>query len=457
LATYPTLTVFSGIGTVGGTKIAVQEGAYRVIFDFGSTYAPGGDFWGAKLKSRPGAAHLRDMIVMGYTPALNGVYRTGAAETIGLEPGRSDSTQVFISHLHLDHMALVDLVADEVPVWMHSDSLRLFRAIAATGENPPVPAGARTFEWGQRVEVGPIRVTPVAVDHDIPGAAALLIETSAGTVVYTGDLRRHGAHPELIDRFIELARATRPKILLIEGTRLGEAELYPDRAPTLSEAEVPSRVLEHLAGCKGLAMIGLYPRNIERVANLARAVPAAGRTLALSPELAHIFGEMGGDLGSVAVYVRAKDHHALAAGAAPGWLTALLDRDVRVLDAAAVRAEPARYLLQLFYWDLPELVDLQPWEGGLFIHSNGEPLGRFDPAYELFARWLEHFGVPLVSVLSTGHASHEDLVRIARAIGPEVLMPIHSKNPERMVIAGQARELPEPGGIYAIGTGKRNG
>lgn len=455
--TTPTITFYGGIGTIGGTKIAVAEGGYRVIFDFGSTYAPGGDFWGGKVRARPGAARLRDMVALGYTPALDGIYRTGAAESLGLQPGQGDTTQVFISHLHLDHMALVDLLADDMPVWMHHDALKLFRALALTGEEPAVPAGARGFDFGQPIAVGPITVTPIAVDHDIPGAAALLIETSAGTVVYTGDLRWHGANPELIDQFVAAARAARPKILLIEGTRLGEAELYPDRAPTIAEPEVSGLVLEQLSGCTGLALTALYPRNTQRVENLARAVPSVGRTLVLAPEMACILSEMGGDLNGVALHLRAKDREALAGGTAANWLTDLLDRGVRTVDAAALRAAPSRYLLQLFYGDLAELVDLQPPEGSLFIHSNGEPLGRFDPAWDLFVRWLEFFKIPLVSVPSTGHASQADLVSIVEGIAPQVLMPIHSRGPERMVVAGQARELPEIGATYDIATGAKIG
>lgn len=457
MTTTPKITFYGGIGTIGGTKIAVEEGGYRILFDFGATYSPSEDLIGGRIHARSGDAELRDLVTMGYTPALDGLYRSGAAETLGLEPGRGDRTQIFISHLHLDHMALVHLLADDLPVWMHHDSLRMFRAVAATGEEPVVPVGARGFEWGQVIEVGPIKVTPVAVDHDIPGASALLIQTSAGTVVYTGDLRRHGPHPELVDQFIEAARATHPKILLIEGTRLGEAEFYPDRKPTIPEPEVAGRIVELLQGRQGLALTTLYPRNPLRIENIAKALPAVGRTMVLSPEMAYVYRETGYDLQDLAIYLRAKDQDQLAAGTAPGWLTGLLGPGVKTLDAQAIRADQSRYLLQLFYYDLPELVDIKPQPGSLFVHSNGEPLGRFDPAYELFLRWLEHFQIELASVPSTGHASHEDLISIVEGIGPEILMPIHSRTPERMEVAGQFRVLPELGGIYEVATGKKIG
>ncbi|MGE5676189.1 MAG: MBL fold metallo-hydrolase, partial [Mycobacterium leprae] len=388
----PTIQFYGGIGTIGGTKIVVQEGEYRVVFDFGLNYAPGGDFWGGNLQPRRGPGRLRDLVALGYTPALNGLYKEGYAQSLGLTAGTDDKTQVFISHLHLDHMAAVDILADAVPVWMHEDSLRLFRAVAEVGEQPPVPVDSRGFRWGEPIEVGPIKVTPVAVDHDIPGASALLIETSAGTVVYSGDLRTHGARPERIAEFIAAARAKNPQILLIEGTRLGEPEPTPERPPTTPEPEVAQKAAAQALAARGLAMITLYPRNTLRIANIVAALKGTERRMVLSPEVAHIYAAMGGDLSEVALFKRHKDQDELANGTAPEWLRQLFAGGHQVLDAEAIRANQSHYLLQLFFSDFTELVDLQPAEGSVFIHSNGEPLGRFDPSYELFTRWLDRFG-----------------------------------------------------------------
>lgn len=453
----PRIEFYGGIGTIGGTKVIVREGGYRVLFDFGITYAPGGDFWSPRVGPRAGAAGLRDLVTLGYLPPLGGLYHPAGAATLGLQPGIGEQTQVFISHLHLDHMAVLDTLADVVPVWMHADSLRLLQAVAETGERPHVPAGARAFEWEKPVQVGPIKVTPLAVDHDIPGAAALLIETSAGTVVYTGDLRLHGLRPELVEEFARRAAATRPKILLIEGTRLGEAERSPDRPPSLGEAGVAPKIAELARQAAGLALITLYPRNAVRISNIVRQLKGTGRILVLSPEAAHIWQAMGGALTEVAVHRREKDAQALSMGTAPAYLSQLMGSGTTVVGSGEIRANQQAYLLQLFYWDLGELVDLQPGPGSVFIHSNGEPLGRFDPAYDLFTRWLSHFGLETVFAGSTGHASHPDLLKVVQWIKPEILMPIHSHAPELMEVAGQRRILPELGAMYDIATGEMIG
>lgn len=451
----PTIAFHGGIGTIGGTKVIVAEGGYQILFDFGTSYSPGGDFWGGRVAPRCGAAGLRDLVGMGYLPRLNGLYQAGPAATLGLEPGAGEQTHVFLSHLHLDHMSVVDQLADEVPVWMHADSLKLFRAVAETGERPAVPIGARAFEWGEPVQVGPMTVTPMAVDHDIPGASALLIETSAGLVVYTGDLRLHGANPERVEAFIREAASRLPRVLLIEGTRLGEQPRDPARPPARSEPDVPIAVNDLLSRSPGLGLITLYPRNTGRVSALADSLPAVGRRLLLSPEAAHLLAAMGGDLSKVGLYRRAKDLSALADGSAPDWLIRLVSSGVDLFDARRVSESPDRFCLQLFYWDLGELVDLAPPPGSIFIHSNGEPLGSFDPAFDLFARWLDRFGLELAFASSTGHATSDDLVRVVRAISPAVLMPIHSRSPELLEVASVRRVLPEIGGRYDVASGER--
>ncbi|MGE5493268.1 MAG: hypothetical protein ACM31P_18555, partial [Actinomycetota bacterium] len=112
MTTSPTISFYNGIGTIGGTKIAVAEGGYRVIFDFGLTFAPGGDFWGGKVHPRDGAARLRDLVALGYTPALDGVYRSPGAESLGLNPRGVGNTHRLKSQLHHDNKALVEIQAD---------------------------------------------------------------------------------------------------------------------------------------------------------------------------------------------------------------------------------------------------------------------------------------------------------------------------------------------------------
>ncbi len=64
------------------------------------------------------------------------------------------------------------------------------------------------------------------VDHSLFGATGYAIETEAGWVAYTGDLRFHGARAELSWRFAEALSPLRPVALLCEGDTLDGGERY---------------------------------------------------------------------------------------------------------------------------------------------------------------------------------------------------------------------------------------
>lgn len=452
----PTISFWGGIGTIGGTKVVIQQAQDRVIIDFGLAYAPGEEYYDARLQPRPDRV-LHEYLCLGYAPPIPGLYRRELLSGSRVPPGPDQGpagTAVFISHLHLDHHALTGLIAPGIPVYMHGASRQMLDALQAVGETTPgAPRSYSAFAWEEPVQVGSLRVTAVPVDHDIPGAAAFFIETAAGTVVYSGDLRLHGARPELVRRFAARARALRPLALLIEGTRLGEEERGPFPPPP-AEPELADRAASLLRACGTLALINLYPRNIERIAALQGAAAAAGRTLALEAATAAIYTRCGGSLAGAALYLTGAEQSALEQGRAPAWLAGLVRQAAAagapVAGPADVAGARDRWLVQLTYPKLGELVDLAPQPGSICLHSNGEPLGAFDPAYPAYERWLRRFGVAHVPLGSTGHASPRDLHEIAAEIAPQVLVPVHSLRPDRLAVPGIPRLLPEYGATYRL-------
>ncbi len=455
MADTPTICFWGGLGTIGGTKVVIQDAGYRVMLDFGLAYAPGEDYYDQRLRPQPETV-LSEYLALGYAPPLPGLYHPalpdgGAALPAGPARGPAD-TAVFISHLHLDHCALIDLIAPGIPVYMHAEAVRMALALRAINADPTVgPArDYRPFEWEMAVQVGPMRVTPLAVDHDIPGASGFLVETRAGTVAFTGDLRCHGAHPDRTAAFVARARAAQPLALIIEGTRLGEAE-RGSLQPPVAEPELAPRLHALLNAGPVPAFISLYPRNVERITALATAAQAAGRTLALAPASAELYARCGGALSAVALYLTATERTALAQDRAPAWLATFAgEADIPVVGATEVAAEPGHWLAQLTYPGLGELASLRPGPGALFIHAGGEPLGRFDPAFARMEMWLRRFGVTRVGLSATGHASPGDLQQMAADIAPRVLIPVHSLRPELLQVPGMPRLLPEHGAVYRL-------
>jgi ribonuclease J len=314
--------------------------------------------------------------------------------------------------MHLDHTGLIPFLGPDVALY-YPAAMEPIRA-AADGSGYLAwrrPPGSMVGD-GETIDVGPIRVRFVAVDHDVPGSTGFLIETPELTIAFTGDHRWHGLHPELTERFA--AKATGADMLIQEGVSLGYVPLE-GAPPPLSEAEAIAELGRAVGEAPGLVIVNCYGMNRERVAGLAAGCAVAGRRLLMEPQMA-----------------------ALA-----GW------RDV-LGPLEAVRDDPRGHCLQLGFESLPLLIDLQPPAGSVWIQSGGAPMGPYDPAYAVLEAWVARFGLELRTITSSGHSRPEDIVRMVSTIRPKVVLPVHSRAPEALVVPGVPSFLPEAGVTYRI-------
>ncbi|HEX6350995.1 MAG TPA: MBL fold metallo-hydrolase [Candidatus Dormibacteraeota bacterium] len=386
---------FLNLGNPTGLKFTVEYGGRRLLFDFGLEHAPGQAPFSLGLAPRAGR-ELEDLLAVGSAPRLEGLYDSW--------DGR---TAVFISHLHLDHTALVRFLHPDVPLHYPAAMESLRAAVAAAGYLPWRSPRGVALEDRRPVAWGEIEVTPVAVDHDLPGATGYLVRTPDLRLAYTGDHRWHGLHPELTAAFAEAARGV--DVLVQEGVALEPAVPAPAdaplRPPRLSEREVLAGYEALLASEPGLVVSNLYPMNRERVARLAAAAAVHGRRLVMEPQAAIIAGHPD------------------------------------VLEVAEVRADPRRFVVQLGYESLPLLIDLRPPPGSVYVHSNGPPLGVYDPTYRVMEAWVRQLSLRFLPIGSSGHSWPEDVVRMVEAVRPGVALPVHSRAPEALVVPG-VRVLP---------------
>lgn len=394
-----TTLTFHSTGNPTGLKFSVEHGGRRCIFDFGLEYAPGRALFSQGLVPRAGR-EMADLVAVGAAPAISGVYAVDTWD------GR---TAVFISHMHLDHTSLVRYLHPEVPLFYPAAMEPVRASAAAAGVVPWREPSGTPLADREAAHWGEIEVVPVAVDHDVPGATGYLIRTPEIVIAFTGDQRWHGLHPDLNEGFVEAVRGA--DVLVQEGVQLG---FEPERRPT--ERDVVEGFPTVLAAHSGLVVVNLMPLNRERAAAFAAAANAAGRRLLMEPAAA------------------------LTAGVGEVLTPELL---------AEVRAQPGRFVIQLAFESLPLLIDLAPPAGSVYVHSNGSPLGAWDPAYGVMESWTRRFGLEFVSLGSSGHSYLEDIVRTVAAVAPGLVLPVHSAAPDRLEVPGVPRLVPEPGRVYA--------
>lgn len=331
---------------------------------------------------------------------------------------------------------------------------------------PPAPG---------RVGALPLRAFPV--DHSIHGATAWAVETAAGWVVYTGDLRLHGRQGEQTQRFIQEVRALPPRLLLCEGTRVpkggGEEEPEP---PVVREQDVEENALRQVEGEAGLVVADFGPRNIERLQAFLRIAEYVGRTLVVLARDAYLLDAMSlidptiptvGSHPALRIYKDLKSKP-------QSWERRLREKyRHRFVTPQQVQESPDKFILCFSFWDVKNLIDIRP-RGGRYIYSSSEAYTeeqRLDLAR--LRNWLDHFqmtgaGLPLsderdqpsfapkeAALHASGHASGSDLIQLVREIAPQTLIPIHTENPGYFVeaLAGEPIEVlvPEYGKPLGIG------
>ena len=434
------LCFYKGLDTIGGTVVEVQTEDARCIFDFGLDGASELD---RRIKPRP-AAMVRDYALAGCLPMVAGLYDRAELGNIPLASYAEADIKPFvcISHMHIDHMGALDFLAKEVEVFMSEESLCLYRGLANTKDILFRPheniTGLAPMAWVKR---GSIALRMIPVDHDVPGACGFEIVTPDGRICYTGDLRLHGLCGKDTLAFASAMHGA--DVCITEGVTVSFIEDFDSVVPDsgLDLAITESQVLEDIAiaasNTKGLVFLNLYNRNIQRLAQLHESLKKAGRQLVLEPETANLLNCF---LPEGQLYV----YEPLCHGAPNAQRTAV--------SREAVQDHPGRYVLQLSYEHLLETLDYES-ASSLYIHSNGVPLGAYDPSYQRLCDFLSRQGIPYLSIGCGGHASPAHLKYILEAIAPKFLVPLHSLTPEKIRIEGALQVLPEANQCYLLQAG----
>jgi len=403
---------WGGVGVIGSSKVLIRDGGHRVLLDLGLDIPKDGDLFRVPAAPRPGR-ELSDRLRVGAAPAIPGLFDPTALTAGDWLAEQVEPTSLFVTHPHIDHVGLVGFVRPEVPVHASPDTIALLAALEKGQEALPGPrsfagpAAWRPVALGERVQVGPMTVERFDVDHDVPGASGYRVATSDGVLAFTGDFRFHGHRPELSWAFAEAVADA--DVLVTEGTTLSWEEIHPLR----TEVDVNAMFEAELAGNPDLVMLAVYARDFDRVRDFTAIAEAAGRQV-LWPDRTAAFLRAAGFDGALSVGEAGLD---------------------------AVREAPGRYVVQLDADDIPSFLDMPFGPNSVFVHANGEPLGPFEPRWQLFVDWLAKLGVPLRRIGCSGHAYQDDLHEFVRMINPKVLIPIHTFSPYRVHPTGSTSRL----------------
>ncbi|MBM3470064.1 MAG: MBL fold metallo-hydrolase [Armatimonadetes bacterium] len=459
------LTVLGGAGEIGGNKILLEDRGAGLLLDFGISYRRRGMFFEEYLNPRT-AAGLTDLLVTGVLPAAPGLYRHDLLEMLKRD-GHPDHPQpgalavlplhdepaaaaVLLSHAHLDHAGHVSFLDERIPVYCSGLTHATIEAMTQSRgrdfeteilnflSRPALPpyddAVPRRFEAVEdEFEAGGISCRALPVDHSMLGAVAFLVRTSRGNILYTGDLRFHGPEAHLSEAMLESAAAEGVWMLITEGTRL-------DATERRTEDDVFAECLEAVRGSRGPVIADFAPRDLYRLSTFLGIAKETGRSLVILPQdallLEHLHGRhpLVPDPRREPILILKERK---ASGTYRDQDYATWERQVLRWPTAGtardLRSSRSSLILALSFWDINNLIDLGVGDGddALFIHSASEAYSEEQAADERrLGNWLNLLGVRArLRSHASGHACQADLVRMARRLRPEILVPVHTEAP----------------------------
>ena len=343
-----------------------------------------------------------------------------------------DVVGIFLTHGHEDHIGAVPyLLRERGDIAIYGSALTLALITAKLKEHRISPL-TRVVKEGGIEDIGPFTLEFVAVNHSIPDALAVVINTSAGRVLATGDFKMDQL--PLDGRITDLRTFAR---LGEEGVDLFMVDSTNADIPgfTPSEREIMPALNRVISSTRRRVIVASFSSHVHRVQQVidtaalhGRKVVFIGRSMVRNMKIAEEMGylKVPNDL-----VIDAKD----------------LDQfdDNVVLICTGSQGEPMAALSRMANGDH----QIRVGEGDTVILASSLIPGNENSVFRIINE-LTRFGAKVVHkanamVHVSGHAAAGELLYCYNIVKPKYVMPIHGEwrhlkaNAELAIESGVAR------------------
>ncbi len=343
-----------------------------------------------------------------------------------------DVVGVFLTHGHEDHIgALPYLLRERGDIAIYGSALTLALVTAKLKEHRISPLTREVREGGHE-DVGPFELEFVAVNHSIPDALAVVINTDAGRVLATGDFKMDQL--PLDGRITDLRTFAR---LGEEGVDLFMVDSTNADIPgfTPSEREIMPALNRVIGSTKRRVIVASFSSHVHRVQQVIdtaaihnRKVIFIGRSMVRNMKIAQDMGYLTVPPGIV---MDAKDLDSF-------------DDNV-VLICTGSQGEPMAALSRMANGDH----QIRVGEGDTVILASSLIPGNENSVFRVINE-LTRFGAKVVHkanamVHVSGHAAAGELLYCYNIVKPRYVIPVHGEwrhmkaNAELAIQAGVPR------------------
>ncbi|XQY92161.1 MBL fold metallo-hydrolase [Metabacillus sp. HB246100] len=452
------ITFYGGVNTIGGVHILLSNGKKGLLFDLGVTWA-WGLFGGAVLPDSERA--LQHYLLTRLAPPVPSIYKEELVKEIPQavlkdlwkidEIPQLETIDVFVSHIHQDHMALLPFVKEDTKVYMHKDAHAVYKGVAQSGEYPYTDAQVIPLEDLETVSIDEdFSFKMIEVDHDTPGASGLIIKVGNQRIAFTGDWRKHGRHANRIDEFIKHCQKEKVEILLTEGTTLRKETSFVEPI-VRNERDVAEEFGRVAESAKGLLYVNILARNVERVADFMMKTKELGRKLVMDERTATLWFTATRE----GISYLPEDHPSreieMEVIRLLNGTNRIVDLPYQTTHIKEIYSNKEEYVMYLIEERTPLMAELETLgntaEKSIYFHADGNPLTNKN---QILQNWFQLYSIHYHYYATGGHATPEAITSMIEEIKPKVVVPLHSLHPSVVNSKGITKYCPSYGETISL-------
>ena len=186
----------------------------------------------------------RILIDMGDELSLDPDFVSSPLNIPGVTDANGKCDAVFFTHYHGDHTGQMTRIRDDIPLYAGALAKEIMQLTAERSYHKDQVLCDRikalhTFNGGEEVVIGDIRITPWSIDHSACDSYLFLIEADGKRVLYTGDFRMHGFRGKALPKLLH--KIGKVDVLITEGTTLSR----PDEKP-MTEHDLQHKIRKYM-------------------------------------------------------------------------------------------------------------------------------------------------------------------------------------------------------------------
>ena len=335
-----------------------------------------------------------------------------------LKSSRQKVKALFITHGHEDHIGGIPFLVQNltIPVIYAPRLAAALIKHKLADMRIKEPVNIVEYDSDSVIEVGGFRVSFFYVTHSIPDSYGVVVDTSEGRIVHTGDFK---VDLTPVGRQIEISKIAMLGIegvdLLLSDSTNAEIEGY-----TPSETNVLTSIKEIFDNTNGRLILSTFSSNISRIQQIVQVAVEHNRKIAIIGRSMENVVQLARDFG----YIKIPDSSIIPIEE----INEYRPEEMCVLCTGS-QGEPMAALSRIANGEHKDLAII-PGDTVVFsssaIPGNGILIDKV--VNKLMRRGAEVLvNSVLFAVHSSGHPSKQELRLMLRLIKPKYFMPIHGE------------------------------